>query len=59
MLLASRGGQDEDVEASWRVADLLGRKGVPSRLDDWGEEWDHDAPTWLEMLCRYADEPVA
>ena len=56
VLLASGRGRAEDIGESWRAASLLGRKGVPNRMDDWGEEWHHDWPTWRHMLLRYLDE---
>lgn len=49
-------GRWEDPDQSWRVADALGGKGVPNRVDVWGKEWDHDWPTWREMLPKYLDE---
>jgi len=58
VLLASGRGRAEDIAESYRVASLLGRKGVPNRLDDWGDEWHHDWPTWRNMLARYVDELV-
>ena len=58
VLLASGRGRAEDIDESWRVAALLGRKGVPNRVDDWGPEWHHDWPTWRNMLVRYVDELV-
>ncbi len=58
VILASGRGRAEDITDSYRVASLLGRKGIPNRLDDWGEEWDHDWPTWRNMLVRYVDELV-
>ena len=56
VLIASGRGRAEDIDESFRVAELLERKGVPCRMDDWGEEWDHDWPTWRNMLHRYVDE---
>ena len=29
---------------------------IPNRVDQWGEEWDHDWPTWRAMLPLYLDE---
>lgn len=58
VLLASGRGRAEDIAESYRVAALLGRKGIPNRLDDWGDEWHHDWPTWRNMLVRYVDELV-
>ena len=38
------------------IADVLGAKGIPNRVDPWGREWDHDWPSWRAMLPRYLDE---
>jgi len=56
VLLASGEGRAEDIGESWRVARLLGSKGIPNRVDSWGAEWHHDWPTWRNMLRRYVDE---
>lgn len=56
VLLASGEGRAENVGESWRVADVLGRKGIPNRVDSWGAEWHHDWPTWRRMLPHYMDE---
>jgi esterase/lipase superfamily enzyme len=55
-ILASGEGAWEDVGESWMAADVLGRKGVPNRVDPWGTEWDHEWPTWRRMLPQYLDE---
>ena len=56
VLLASGEGDAEDIGESWRMADLLGSKGVPNRVDSWGPEWRHDWVTWRKMLPQYLDE---
>lgn len=56
IVLASGEGRAEDIGESWRIARLLGSRGIPNRVDSWGEEWDHDWPTWRNMLHRYVDE---
>lgn len=56
VLLASGEGRAEDIGESWRVAGLLGGMGVPNRVDSWGAEWDHDWPTWRNMLHQYVGE---
>lgn len=56
VLLASGEGTAENIGESWRVADVLGGRGVPNRVDSWGREWGHDWPTWRNMLHRYVDE---
>lgn len=53
VLLASGQGRWEDVGQSWRMAAVLGARGVPNRVDAWGPEWDHDWPTWWRMLPHY------
>lgn len=56
VLLPSGEGRAEDIGESWRVAQLLGDKGIPNRVDSWGEDWHHDWPTWRNMLVRYVEE---
>lgn len=55
-LLAFGKGRWENPQDSWRMAEVLGGKGIPNRVDAWGEEWDHDWPTWRRMLPQYLDE---
>jgi esterase/lipase superfamily enzyme len=56
VVLASGSGKWEDVGESWRAAGILGEKGVPNRVDDWGPEFDHDWPTWWQMLPEYLEQ---
>jgi len=56
VLLASGQGRAENIGESWRVADVLGAKGIPNRVDPWGAEWHHDWPTWRHMLPQYLEE---
>ena len=56
VLLTHGKGRWEEPEQSWRVAGVLGAKGIPNRVDEWGTEWDHDWPTWREMMPKYVDE---
>jgi len=55
-LLAHGRGRWETPSESWNLANVLGARGVPNRVDEWGGEHDHDWPTWREMLPRYLDE---
>lgn len=48
--------ETESSPNSWAVADVLGARGIPNRVDEWGSEWDHDWPTWRVMLPAYLDE---
>jgi esterase/lipase superfamily enzyme len=56
ILLPSGEGDYEDIGESWRLAQVLGDKGIPNRVDSWGEDWRHDWVTWREMLPKYLDE---
>jgi esterase/lipase superfamily enzyme len=56
VILASGSGRWEDVGESWSAAKVLGDKGVPNRVDDWGGGYDHDWPTWWQMLPLYLDD---
>jgi esterase/lipase superfamily enzyme len=56
VVLSSGQGAWENVSESWAVADVLGAKGIPNRVDAWGTEWAHDWPTWRTMLPQYLDE---
>ena len=56
VILASGEGAHEDIGESWAVADVLGKKGVPNRVDSWGQETIHDWPTWWKMLPQYLQE---
>ena len=58
VLIAYGEGRWESPDEAWRMAGLLGAKGVPNRVDRWGREWDHDWPTWRAMLPLYLDELV-
>ena len=40
------------------MAGVLGSKGIPNRVDPWGPEYDHDWPTWRQMLPLYLDDLV-
>jgi esterase/lipase superfamily enzyme len=53
VLLAFGQGRWESPEDSWRMAGVLGGRGIPNRVDPWGHEYDHDWPTWRQMLPHY------
>jgi len=55
-ILASGEGEWENVGESWTMANALGAKGIPNRVDNWGLQWDHQWPTWWRMLPQYLDE---
>jgi esterase/lipase superfamily enzyme len=56
VILPSGEGEHEDIGESWAMAEVLGSKGVPNRVDSWGPETIHDWPTWWRMLPQYLDE---
>jgi esterase/lipase superfamily enzyme len=55
-VLATGEGDWEDVGSSWQMAEALGAKGIPNRVDNWGPQWSHDWPTWRRMLPQYLHE---
>jgi esterase/lipase superfamily enzyme len=56
VLLATGEGRWETAGYSWQMAEVLGSKGIPNRVDNWGPDWDHLWPTWRRMLPQYLDE---
>ena len=58
VLLPTGSGDWEDPGESWRIANVLGAKGVPNRVDIWGPAYHHNWVTWREMLPKYLDELV-
>jgi len=56
IVMPSGEGRAEDIGESWKLANVLGAKGIPNRVDSWGPQWHHDWPTWREMLPKYLDE---
>ncbi len=56
VILATGQGKNEDPGESWLVAHVLGQKGIPNRVDLWGNEWEHDWGTWRAMLPKYVEE---
>jgi esterase/lipase superfamily enzyme len=56
VLLAHGDGRWEEPSQSWRIAETLGARGIPNRVDAWGEDYDHDWQTWREMLPKYLEE---
>ncbi len=56
ILLAFGEGRWESPDEAWRLAGILGRKRVPNRVDNWGPNYEHDWPTWREMLPKYLNE---
>ncbi|HVR32008.1 MAG TPA: alpha/beta hydrolase-fold protein [Acidimicrobiia bacterium] len=55
VLLATGTGDHENPGESWRLAGVLGSRGIPNRVDNW-PGWSHDWPTWRAMLPTYLHE---
>jgi esterase/lipase superfamily enzyme len=53
IVMPSGEGRAEDIGESFRMADVLGKQGVPNRVDNWGSDYHHDWPTWRAMLPKY------
>ena len=58
VLLTHGEGRYESPEESWNVANALGAKEIPNRVDSWGGDYVHDWVTWREMLPKYLAELV-
>jgi esterase/lipase superfamily enzyme len=56
VILASGEGDYENIGESWRMADALGARQIPNRVDNWGPDWPHQWHTWRQMLPQYLRE---
>jgi len=56
ILMPSGQGRAEDIGEAWRMAAVLGKQGIPNRVDPWGPDVHHDWPTWRTMLPQYLEE---
>jgi esterase/lipase superfamily enzyme len=57
--IATGEGRWESLQESWKLANALGRRGVPNHVDSWGPDWHHDWMTWRVMLPKYLAEWTA
>ena len=55
VILATGTGSSESPGESWWMADVLGSKSVPNRVDNW-PGYGHDWGTWSAMLPGYLHE---
>lgn len=53
--IASGEGKAEDIGESWNLANTLGRKGIPNRVESWGPDWHHDWVTWRRKMPQILD----
>jgi esterase/lipase superfamily enzyme len=51
--LATGCGPYEDSGPTYRLADVLQKKGIPHSVDDWGTEGGHDWPFWKRQMDLY------
>jgi esterase/lipase superfamily enzyme len=56
ILMPTGEGRAEDIGESWAMANVLGRKQIPNRVDSWGKDWHHDWITWRKMLPQVLGE---
>ncbi|MCB9798052.1 MAG: hypothetical protein H6741_35690 [Alphaproteobacteria bacterium] len=54
-IIATGTGRWEAPDESRRLAAILEAKGAPVDLELWGEDADHDWPTWRTMLPLFLD----
>ncbi len=54
--IVSGEGRFEDITESFRLAKVLGDKGIPNYVDSWGPDWTHDWITWRAMMPKYLEE---
>ena len=59
LFLGSGEGKAEDIGESWALANVLGAKGIPNRVESWGRETPHDWITWRHHLPRLLGEWTA
>jgi esterase/lipase superfamily enzyme len=57
-LLAVGLGRSDNPRNTLRFSRLLASKGIPNRVEVWGEDADHDWPTWRTMLPTFLDKLV-
>jgi esterase/lipase superfamily enzyme len=55
VLMVHGRGRVEKPWRAWPIAEMLGRKGVPNRVDVWSEDHDHDWMAWREQLPQYLE----
>jgi len=46
-------GPYEDSGPTYRLAEILGAKGIPHSVDDWGPDGGHDWPFWKRQINEY------
>lgn len=54
LLATGRGRYEAPWESDW-IGALLAKKGIPHKVEKWGEDAHHDWPTWRTMLPIFLD----
>lgn len=49
-------GRAERPDYAFRMARVLGARGIPNRVDAWGPDWHHDWASWRATLPIYLGE---
>jgi esterase/lipase superfamily enzyme len=55
IVIATGSGSYEDPEANRRFSQVLHSKSIPHELDVWGQDINHDWPTWRRMLPHFIE----
>lgn len=51
--LVTGSGPYEDSGPTYRLSEVLGSKGIPHSVDDWGPDGGHDWPFWKRQMNEY------
>jgi esterase/lipase superfamily enzyme len=46
-------GPYEDAAPTHQLSEVLGRRGIPHAVDDWGPDGGHDWPHWKRQMDIY------
>lgn len=52
-IVLAAGDWDICLGDNYRMAEILGRKGIPHWLDVWGGDQKHDWPLWRQMAVKF------
>ena len=55
IIIASGSGEHEDPNANRRFSEVLNSKSIPHELEIWGNDINHDWPTWRKMLPYFIE----
>jgi len=49
-------GAREDAGPSYRLSEVLARRGIRHSLENWGPEGGHDWPFWKHQMRKYISD---